>query len=95
MMFSKRKLCFCLFFQKNCAKENTKTQVFKQFFVSWKSNNKECKHNERTHKERTNREEVKRKVKRTNQSLLRRVFFFLNRNKEIKTKETRYFSKRD
>ena len=67
---------FFVFFQKNCAKENTETQVFNQFFVSWKSNNKESKHNERTHKKRTNREEVKRKSKENQSITFTKSFFF-------------------
>ena len=75
---------FWFFFQKkkNCAKENTKTQVFNQFFVSWKSNNKESKHNERTHEERTNREEVKRKSKENQSITFKKSFFFEQKQRD-------------
>ena len=52
-----------------------KQKIYHNFFVNYKSNNKESKHNERTHEERTNQEE---KVKRINHFL-----DFSERNKEI------------
>ena len=84
MMFPKWKTMFLsVFFLKNVRRITVKHKFFffwPNFFVSWKSNNKEGKHNDSTHEERTNREEVKRKSKE-NQSLFKG--FFWDRNKEI------------
>ena len=90
MMFPKWKTMFLSVFLKNVRRKIVKHKFFffDQFFVSWKSNNKEGKHNDSTHKERTNREEVKRKNKE-NQSLFKG--FFLGQ----KQRDTRYVHKED
>ena len=58
-----------------------------------KSNNKESKHEERTQK----RKQIKKKKWREKgkRSKFFLSEFFLNRNKEVETKETRFFQKRD
>ena len=45
--------------------------------------------------ERINKEErIKKRKNKESHVFFSRCFFFLNRNKEIKTKETRYFPKK-